>query len=71
MQQGEQFVKSADFCYKDCSVNFFLSFFVLPYFDSGKVGDWRNHFTPEQQKMFEEDYKQQMKDVDIPFRNLI
>ncbi|TWW81310.1 Sulfotransferase 1C1 [Takifugu flavidus] len=37
----------------------------------GKVGDWKNHFTPQQQKMFEDDYKEQMKDVDIPFRNLI
>lgn len=37
----------------------------------GRVGDWRNHFTPEQQKIFEEDYKEKMKDVAIPFRNLI
>ncbi|KAI4807546.1 hypothetical protein KUCAC02_027349 [Chaenocephalus aceratus] len=36
-----------------------------------KVGDWRNHFTPEQSKMFAEDYDKKMKDVNIPFRTLI
>lgn len=40
--------------------------FVL--FVSGEVGDWRNHFTPEQLKMFEEDYARQMKGVNIPFK---
>lgn len=46
--------------------------FCFPHFFlTGKVGDWKNHFTPQQQKMFEDDYKEQMKDVDIPFRNLI
>lgn len=45
--------------------------FLPSQFRPGKVGDWKNHFTTEQQKMFEEDYKEQMKDVDIPFRNLI
>lgn len=35
---------------------------------SGEVGDWRNHFTPEQLKMFDEDYEKQMKDVNIPFK---
>lgn len=35
---------------------------------SGEVGDWRNHFTPEQLKMFDEDYERQMKDVNIPFK---
>lgn len=38
---------------------------------SGEVGDWKNHFTPEQSKMFDEDYQKQMKDVNIPFRALI
>lgn len=35
----------------------------------GEVGDWRNHFTPEQSKMFDEDYERQMKDVNIPFKS--
>lgn len=35
---------------------------------SGEVGDWRNHFTPEQLKMFDGDYERQMKDVNIPFK---
>lgn len=38
---------------------------------SGEVGDWRNHFTPEQLKMFDEDYEKQMGDVNMPFKTLI
>jgi len=35
---------------------------------TGEVGDWVNHFTPAQSKMFDEDYTIQMKDTNIPFR---
>lgn len=44
----------------DCSVSTFMR--------KGEVGDWRNHFTPEQSKMFDEDYERQMKDVNMPFK---
>uniref|UniRef100_A0A3B4ANY3 Sulfotransferase n=1 Tax=Periophthalmus magnuspinnatus TaxID=409849 RepID=A0A3B4ANY3_9GOBI len=44
---------------------------ISPFMRKGEVGDWRNHFTPEQSKMFDKDYKEKMKDVDIPFRDLI
>ncbi|XP_034426253.1 sulfotransferase 1C2 [Hippoglossus hippoglossus] len=44
---------------------------ISSFMRKGEVGDWKNHFTPEQSKMFEEDYEKQMKDVDIPFRSLI
>ncbi|XP_010770018.1 sulfotransferase 1C1-like [Notothenia coriiceps] len=44
---------------------------VSPFMRKGQVGDWRNHFTPEQSKMFAEDYDKKMKDVNIPFRTLI
>ncbi|XP_068610614.1 sulfotransferase 1C2 [Brachionichthys hirsutus] len=44
---------------------------VSPFMRKGEVGDWKNHFTPEQIKIFEEDYEKQMKDVNIPFRSLI
>lgn len=55
------------------------SFVPNPVFDQsvsvfmrkGEVGDWKNHFTPEQSKMFDEDYEKQMKDANMPFRNLI
>ncbi|XP_068161227.1 sulfotransferase 1C2 [Antennarius striatus] len=44
---------------------------ISPFMRKGEVGDWKNHFTPEQIKIFEEDYEKQMKDVNIPFRSLI
>ncbi|XP_071318127.1 sulfotransferase 1C2 [Trachinotus anak] len=44
---------------------------ISPFMRKGEVGDWKNHFTPEQSKMFDEDYEQQMKEVNIPFRTLI
>nr|XP_046233342.1 sulfotransferase 1C2 [Scatophagus argus] len=55
------------------------SFVPAPVFDhsvssfmrKGEVGDWTNHFTPEQSKKFDEDYEKQMKGVNIPFRTLI
>lgn len=44
---------------------------VVFSFFTGEVGDWMNHFTPEQSKLFDEDYEKQMKEVNIPFRTLI
>uniref|UniRef100_A0A8C6UH34 Sulfotransferase n=1 Tax=Neogobius melanostomus TaxID=47308 RepID=A0A8C6UH34_9GOBI len=44
---------------------------ISPFMRKGEVGDWRNYFSPEQSKMFDEDYKEKMKDVDIPFRDSI
>nr|AAX59994.1 Sult1 isoform 6 [Danio rerio] len=41
---------------------------ISAFMRKGEVGDWVNHFTPAQSKMFDEDYTNQMKDVDIPFR---
>ncbi|XP_057682214.1 sulfotransferase 1C1-like [Corythoichthys intestinalis] len=34
----------------------------------GVVGDWENHFTPEQSAEFDDDYEKKMKDVNMPFR---
>ncbi|KAG7506796.1 sulfotransferase 1A4 [Solea senegalensis] len=44
---------------------------VSAFMRKGEVGDWTNHFTPEQTKMFDEDCEKQMRDVNIPFRSLI
>ncbi|XP_051522945.1 sulfotransferase 1C2 [Myxocyprinus asiaticus] len=41
---------------------------ISAFMRKGEVGDWVNHFTPAQSQMFDEDYTNQMKDVDIPFR---
>ncbi|XP_018582881.1 sulfotransferase 1 family member D1-like [Scleropages formosus] len=42
-----------------------------PFMRKGEVGDWVNHFSPEQVKMFDEDYERQMKNSNIPFRTTI
>ncbi|XP_042286823.1 sulfotransferase 1C2-like isoform X2 [Thunnus maccoyii] len=44
---------------------------ISPFMRKGEVGDWMNHFTPEQSKVFDEDYEKQMKDISIPFRTLL
>nr|XP_057918642.1 sulfotransferase 1C1-like [Doryrhamphus excisus] len=52
------------------------NFITKPIFDQsrstfmrkGEVGDWMNHFTPEQAAEFDEDYEKKMKHVNIPFR---
>ncbi|XP_056153576.1 sulfotransferase 1 family member D1-like [Lampris incognitus] len=44
---------------------------ISPFMRKGEVGDWTNHFTPEQLRMFEEDYEKQMDEFDIPFRTNI
>lgn len=41
---------------------------ISAFMRKGEVGDWVNYFTPTQSQMFDEDYANQMKDVDIPFR---
>ncbi|XP_029953227.1 sulfotransferase 1C2 [Salarias fasciatus] len=44
---------------------------ISPFMRKGVVGDWKNHFSDEQSKMFDEDYERQMKGTNIPFRTLI
>nr|XP_020479021.1 sulfotransferase 1A4 isoform X2 [Monopterus albus] len=44
---------------------------ISDFMRKGEVGDWTNHFTPEQSTMFDEDYEKQMKDANISFRTLI
>ncbi|XP_067101194.1 sulfotransferase 1C2 [Osmerus mordax] len=44
---------------------------ISPFMRKGEVGDWTNHFSPEQSQLFDEDYERQMKDANIPFRATI
>ncbi|XP_061665772.1 sulfotransferase 1B1-like isoform X1 [Syngnathoides biaculeatus] len=41
---------------------------ISAFMRKGEVGDWKNHFTPEQSAEFDADYERQMKQADIPFR---
>lgn len=38
---------------------------------SGRVGDWKNHFTVQQDEQFNEDYKKNMKNTDLQFRTVL
>lgn len=43
--------------------NLTYSFSILP--PLGTVGDWKNHFTPKQNKLFEEMFSNKMKYSDL------
>lgn len=38
---------------------------------TGKVGDWKNHFTVQQNEQFDEDYEKKMKNTDLQFRTVL
>lgn len=38
---------------------------------SGRVGDWKNHFTVQQDGQFNEDYEKKMKSSDLQFRTVL
>ncbi|XP_067448704.1 cytosolic sulfotransferase 2-like [Thunnus thynnus] len=48
-----------------------FDFKISPFMRKGKVGDWRNHFTVEQNEQFDEDYEKKMKNTDLEFRTVV
>ena len=47
---------------------YFVLTFDKPSYLTGKVGDWKNHFTVTQNEQFDEDYKKKMKNTTLQFR---
>uniref|UniRef100_I3KKX3 Sulfotransferase n=1 Tax=Oreochromis niloticus TaxID=8128 RepID=I3KKX3_ORENI len=44
---------------------------ISPFMRKGRVGDWKNHFTVQQDEQFNEDYKKKMKNTDLQFRTVL
>ncbi|XP_047457500.1 uncharacterized protein LOC125017966 [Mugil cephalus] len=55
----------------NCSTDEYLDFSVSPFMRKGKVGDWKNHFTVQQDEDFNEDYEKKMKSTDPRFRTVL
>ncbi|XP_041129030.1 sulfotransferase 1 family member D1-like [Polyodon spathula] len=42
---------------------------VSTFMRKGEVGDWQNHFSPEESRLFDEHYEKMMSGTSIPFRS--
>ncbi|CAG6021617.1 unnamed protein product [Menidia menidia] len=48
-----------------------FDFKISPFMRKGKVGDWKNHFTVQQDEQFNEHYDREMRDSDLQFRTVL
>ncbi|XP_072223912.1 cytosolic sulfotransferase 2-like isoform X2 [Leuresthes tenuis] len=48
-----------------------FDFKISPFMRKGKVGDWKNHFTAQQDEQFNEDYERKMKNTHLQFRTAL
>lgn len=48
-----------------------MNFEISPFMRKGKVGDWKNHFTVAQNEMFDQHYREKMKNTTLQFRTEI
>ncbi|KAM4570773.1 cytosolic sulfotransferase 2-like [Fundulus diaphanus] len=48
-----------------------LDFKISTFMRKGKVGDWKNHFTVNQDEQFNEDYGRKMRSTDLHFRTVL
>ncbi|TSL97277.1 Cytosolic sulfotransferase 3 [Bagarius yarrelli] len=48
-----------------------MNFSISPFMRKGKVGDWKNHFTVNQDNQFEKHYQEKMKSTTLKFRTVI
>ncbi|KAK2851586.1 hypothetical protein Q5P01_007862 [Channa striata] len=53
------------------SLDEYLDLNISHFMRKGKVGDWKNHFTVQQNEQFDEDYEKKFKNTDLRFKTVL